>query len=260
MTTAAAAIRAVALMLSMLLLLWVGTSHANIEKVVFLGPKAFPIPPEHPNLDDLQLASLSPRRPYLRTQLRAAFPGGGTNKGEVSWFLLEHLRAGQRYELRICWAATQPTQFWLYTYPLPTVFETPTLITSLASYSGSLQNPPLVAGAAEPALHGAPESILVPHVADPSSILFLQLFAAADYFTSNASLMQNVPLLDVDIILDPYLLNAIPRSLVPTATYIAFLAAGSWLFSGIAWSFLSAFSQTQVVKGSDTTESLKKTS
>ena len=90
----------------------------------------------------------------------------------------------------------QPTQFWLYTYPPPIVFEASALIASLASYSESLRNPPV---AAEPALRGAPEPILKLHAADPSSILFLQIFTAADYFTSNASLMQSVPLLDVDI-------------------------------------------------------------
>ena len=115
MAAAAAATRPTALMLAVLLLLWAGTGHANVEKVVFRGPKAIPIPPEHPNLDDLHLATLSPHRPYLRTQLQAAFPSGGADKGEVSWFLLENLRAGQRYEVRVCWAATvrRHRQFFL---------------------------------------------------------------------------------------------------------------------------------------------------
>ncbi|KAI9782217.1 MAG: hypothetical protein M1839_005331 [Geoglossum umbratile] len=247
-----------AAVLAMLLLFWAGTGCANVEKVIFLGPQAIPIPAEHPNLDDLRLASLSPQRPYLRAKLHAAFPSSDAAKGEVSWFLLGGLRAGQRYELRICWAATQPTQFRLHTYTLPTVFETSALVSSLASYSESQQNPPVIAGAATPILRRAPVPSFRPHSTDRSSILFLQVFAAADYFTSNASLMQNIPPLDVDIILDPYLLNAIPRSLVPTAVYIIFLAAGSWFLSGIVWSRLSAFAEIQDVKRSGTVEDLKK--
>ena len=34
---------------------------------------------------------------------------------------------------------------------------------------------------------------------DLDSLLFLQVFAAADYFTTNKTLMQNVPPVNVDI-------------------------------------------------------------
>jgi len=54
------------------------------------------------------------------------------------------------------------------------------------------------------------------------------------------------------------LLNAVPRSLVSTAVYIALLAVGSWFLSGIVWGSLSAFAQAQGVKGGDTAENLKK--
>ena len=55
-------------------------------------------------------------------------------------------------------------------------------------------------------------------------MLFLRILAAADYFTTDAALMSNVPAVDVDIILDPFLLNALPRSLAGTACYIAMVA------------------------------------
>lgn len=64
-----------------------------------------------------------------------------------------------------------------------------------------------------------------------SSTLFLHVQAAADYYTMNQTLMENVPPVFVDIILDPYLFNVLPRSLVPTVAYIIFLAIGSWYFS-----------------------------
>jgi len=43
--------------------------------------------------------------------------------------------------------------------------------------------------------------------------------------------MNHVPLVFVDIILDPYIFNVFPRSLVSTAAYIVLLAIGSWYLS-----------------------------
>ena len=59
---------------------------------------------------------------------------------------------------------------------------------------------------------------------EETSILLLRILAAADYFTTDAALMSNVPPVDVDIILDPFLLNALPRSLAGTACYIVIVA------------------------------------
>jgi hypothetical protein len=47
----------------------------------------------------------------------------------------------------------------------------------------------------------------------------------------NKTLMEHVPPVFVDIILDPYLFNVFPRSLAPTAAYIVLLAIGSWYLS-----------------------------
>lgn len=79
---------------------------ANVEKTIFLGPEAIHIPQQHPNLDDLRLHSLTPSQSTLRTQLDASFPTLPESKGTESWFLLHDLRQEQRYEVRICWAAT----------------------------------------------------------------------------------------------------------------------------------------------------------
>ena len=78
----------------------------NVEKTIFLGPEAIQIPQQHPSLQDLKLESLSPSEPVLRRQLSAAFPKPSTPKGTEAWFLLEGLKQYQRYEVRICWAAT----------------------------------------------------------------------------------------------------------------------------------------------------------
>jgi hypothetical protein len=72
----------------------------------------------------------------------------------------------------------------------------------------------------------------------PESVLFLQVYAAADYFTLDQSLMENVPPVDLDIILDPYLLNVLPKSLLPTAGYLCVLAVCSWFLAGVVWKVL----------------------
>jgi glucan phosphoethanolaminetransferase (alkaline phosphatase superfamily) len=64
------------------------------------------------------------------------------------------------------------------------------------------------------------------------SVLFLRVFAAADYFTSNTSLMENVPPVVVDLILDPFLLNMFPRSLVPTAIWTLIIAIVAYFIGG----------------------------
>jgi len=56
----------------------------------------------------------------------------------------------------------------------------------------------------------------------------LQILAAADYYTTNRTLMEHVPPVFVDIILDPYLLNVLPQSLVPTGVYLIVVAISSW--------------------------------
>lgn len=70
-------------------------------------------------------------------------------------------------------------------------------------------------------------------------MLFLQVFAAADYYTTNKALMQNVPPVLVDIILDPFILNVFPRSLVPTAGYLTIVAIGSWFLAKAIAKWLS---------------------
>ena len=80
--------------------------HGNVEKTIFLAPEAIQIPQQHPNLWDLNLQVLSPSRSELRRQLPAAFPTPANPKGIAAWFLLDRLTQHQRYEVRICWAAT----------------------------------------------------------------------------------------------------------------------------------------------------------
>lgn len=64
-----------------------------------------------------------------------------------------------------------------------------------------------------------------------TSTLFLHVQAAADYYTMNQTLMHHVEPVLVDIILDPFVFNVFPRSLIPTGAYITILAIGSWFLS-----------------------------
>ncbi|PVH82912.1 hypothetical protein DL98DRAFT_413996 [Cadophora sp. DSE1049] len=209
---------------TLLLLLQTCRVFANTEKVIFLGPSSLQVPAAHPTLEDLQLESISPKHWALRTHIQAEFPTNISQYGQTSWYLLNRLQEGQRYEVRICWAATQPTSFRLDTFDLPTVFETPELITSLAQYSETRQTevmedlqPKESQGEKKSKTHD-----------ELSSTLFLRVFAAADYYTTNKTLMEEVPPVYVDLILDPFIFNVFPRSLVPTAAYITLIAIGSW--------------------------------
>lgn len=79
---------------------------ANTEKAIFLGPKTVNIPSAHPNLEDLKVDTLTPENWALRTHLTAQFPTDSARHGKSTWLVLDGLTEGQRYEVRVCWAAT----------------------------------------------------------------------------------------------------------------------------------------------------------
>ena len=210
--------------------LWIASSSANVEKGIFLAPEAIKIPQKPPNLDNLHLNVLTPSKSTLRTQLAASFPQPDS-LGTVSWFLLDELQQGQRHEVRICWAATQPTAFTLDTFLLSEVFSKPELITSLASYSESHE--------------GFDTRSRKETASKTSSLLLLRIIAAADYYTNNKTLMQVVPPVNVHIILDPFLLNILPKSLLPTGLYLAIIAVIAWILSGYIWQIVSGIALSE---------------
>ncbi|KAL5052105.1 hypothetical protein BDW71DRAFT_5326 [Aspergillus fruticulosus] len=180
---------------------------ANVEKTIFIAPSALP---RDSNLDELGLERLTPASGMLRTRLNASFPTEAEIYGTDSWYFLENLNPGQRYEVRICWLATQPTAFTLSTYTIAEALENRALLDAINSYSSAAAMPnrqgetPAVAGTAS----------------EPDSVLLLRISAAADYFSLDQELMENVPPVLADIILDPFLGNVFPKSLVPTAAWI----------------------------------------
>ncbi|KAL8397332.1 hypothetical protein RB594_004162 [Gaeumannomyces avenae] len=217
---------------------------ANVEKTIFLGPETINVPQQGPTFDSLRLDVLSPAADLtVRTHLQAEFPNGTSgSRGRATWLLLDDLTPGQRYEVRVCWAATQPTAFTLETYEIPVVWETPALISSLAEYSSSriqedeAEDDVVDKQGSKPGKQRktSPQSRAKEHQA---SMLLLQILAAADYYTDNQTLMSNVAPVHVDIILDPFILNVLPQSLAPTVVYVLFVAAIFWFVAqrAAAW-------------------------
>lgn len=68
--------------------------------------------------------------------------------------------------------------------------------------------------------------------------MLLRIIATADFYTTNHTLMKDAPPIFVDIILDPFILNVLPRSLLPTVIYIVAVAivsrfVGKWISSWV---------------------------
>lgn len=94
------------LLLLTILLFSPASIHANTEKIIFRAPNPITIPDFSPNLEDLKIDFVSPTRNIIRAQIVRAFPNQPEPKGLQSWYLLDSLEPSQRYELRVCWAAT----------------------------------------------------------------------------------------------------------------------------------------------------------
>lgn len=127
----------------------------------------------------------------------------------------------------------EPTAFDLDVFEMKTVWETPELIQSLAAYSYSRLSD------ATPEEDGELQAPDPASVEKQSSLLFLRVIAAADYYTDDAVLMSSPPPVLVDIILDPFLLNVLPQSLLATVGYVTAVAAASlfvarWIATSLA--------------------------
>jgi hypothetical protein len=69
----------------------------------------------------------------------------------------------------------------------------------------------------------------------------------ADYVTMDRTLMEGVPPVLVDIILDEYLFNVLPWSLVPTIAWMAVVGFAAWWIGGwVAQSLLGVVSDASI--------------
>lgn len=200
-----------AVTIALLFALLISTSQANTEKTIFLAPAASKLKSLNLTLD-----TLTPSSPRLRKSVPVAFPTDDLPYGREYLFLLRNLSPGQRYEVRVCWAATQPTSFLLTAFDVNGILDSPELFAAASSSGTQLSS-------------NTSESVVI-----------LLLHAAADFFTTDKVRMQSPPPVDINIILDPYLANIFPKSLLPTAGYIICLAIGGWFISGYIWRRLSS--------------------
>ncbi|KAM0464427.1 hypothetical protein ACHAPV_002987 [Trichoderma viride] len=206
-------------------------THANTEKAIFTAPEPITLSNIPPALKDQNIPVLGPSTRWsIRTNLTRVFPLSQEEteqeeQGYPSWLLLDNLTPGQRYELRVCWSALQPTAFTLDTYTLSTIFSTPSLLQSLTQHATTSTQQQVDE---ETETHQQKRSNHPLTAANGSSVLLLRVLAAADYFSHHSSLMKDPPPVLVDLILDPYLYNVLPQSLVPTVGYIVFISIVSW--------------------------------
>src|ERR1700761_528738 len=77
----------------------------NVEKTIFVAPPPTTMPDTGPTLDNLCLNKLQPSSPKLQTPLHVKFPSKESPHGLHSWYFLDNLSPGKRYEVRICWPA-----------------------------------------------------------------------------------------------------------------------------------------------------------
>ncbi|KAL7799731.1 hypothetical protein V8C37DRAFT_365269 [Trichoderma ceciliae] len=206
-------------------------SRANTEKVIFTAPSPVSLSDLAAFLPalDQNIPVLDPSARWsLRSNLTRVFPINQEEEepGYPSWLLLDNLTPGRRYELRVCWSALEPTAFTLDTYPLTTVLSTPSLLQSLTQHGKSISSLDR-----QPQLDGEEHQPEPPHqhlAPSDDSVLLLRVLAAADYFSHHSSLMKDPPPVLVDLILDPYLYNVLPQSLVPTVCYLVIVGVVSW--------------------------------
>ncbi|PTB64403.1 hypothetical protein BBK36DRAFT_1124814 [Trichoderma citrinoviride] len=244
------------LLLLPLLLTLPSPTTANTEKVIFTAPP--PITLEtfssaaSPALNSLPV--LGPSTSWsLRTNLTRVFANEREEDGQQqqqrgypSWLLLEDLTPGQRYEVRVCWSALEPTEFTLDTYPLNTILSTPHLLQSL-SQPHAATSPLSASSTQQPHHHHHHHHHLQQSPPnETSSILLLRVLAAADYFSHHHSLMKDPPPpVLVDLILDPYVYNVLPQSLVPTVCYLVVVGIASWFVARWAARSLAAIADSE---------------
>lgn len=144
---------------------------ANVEKEIFLGPKAsngvHSLKNLYNGLPHLVASEHCRNCRAIRTVLNTSFHEGG----EEHWIVIDGLKEGSRYEVRICWAATQPTAFDLKLYSLEEVEAHSPLLTKIQKHASAVA--------------------LQDSINTHGSILLLRIKAKAAYVSSSKYRMEN---------------------------------------------------------------------
>ncbi|KIV98656.1 hypothetical protein, variant [Verruconis gallopava] len=194
---------------------------ANTEKTVFKFPQAVPPPTQLPT--PLCLPVLTPRLSAIYRRLTVSPPAhveSLQDRIREDWYLLHELQIGHRYEVRVCSVATQPTKFWLDIFSFSEVAGSSELISSLTKYSERSQKE--ICSNIFSAIENEP-------------VLFLRLRSTSDFVAAERTLMQHPLDVGADIILDSYLLDILPQSLIPTVALTFVIAIYAWFLSGMTW-------------------------
>lgn len=96
------------------------------------------------------------------------------------------------------------------------IISNPRHMQSLRAHAASRSNDQILGGSPYASMHGPPS-------------LLVEIRAAADFFTDNEHLMASPPPVLVDIILDPFLFNILPQSLLPSVGYLFLLGLATWV-------------------------------
>ncbi|MCJ1387251.1 hypothetical protein MMC18_000091 [Xylographa bjoerkii] len=157
--------------------------------------------------------------------------GANCHATRAGWYMIPHWGLSYGRDL-------QPTAFELSVHDPALVFRTPMLNSSVYEF---LEAQHIKDRSGEK--YQRNHSLADDSTKEIVSTLLLHVSAAADYYSRDTTLMRDGLLVDLDIILDPYLLNIFPQSLVPTAIYLIVLAVLSWAVSGFVWQWLGLLAQ-----------------
>ncbi|RPA84185.1 hypothetical protein BJ508DRAFT_42203 [Ascobolus immersus RN42] len=193
------------------LILFSGLCCANVEKAIFM-------PEEASVINYNGEFSLSPEAPVVSISLDTAFITSEQPKGLTHWGVLKGLNVGQRYEIRVCWAATSPGDFYFNLY-------TPKQIVSVPNH---------------PQQNLISETDHHSNVDPTTADLVLELSAVASYFSTNKTRMASADPVHVQLILDPFLFNILPQSLLPTVIYLVIVGLVAILLSGVIYNKLES--------------------
>ncbi|KAI5800213.1 hypothetical protein DFH27DRAFT_73240 [Peziza echinospora] len=203
--------------LFLVVLLFVPPSVANVEKTIFNVPAEAAVglaldPSGFALLPSLQLTPTAPR---LAIALNTSFTGPTKLTGSESWTVVHGLKIGASYEVRICWAATSPTEFTLRTYTPSEIAASPMLISGMSDFrlpetQASLNGP----------------------------LLYLQISSKADYYTLDRRLMTLPEPVHVELVLDSLILHVLPQSLLKIVGVVTVVALSSWWASSGVYTWL----------------------
>ncbi|CUS09982.1 unnamed protein product [Tuber aestivum] len=206
----------------------------NVEKAIFVAPSnpqdlLFNGANSTERLEALYPGLLklnpSPTCEGICHQLRVTLDTSFIGSGERHWVALDHLEQGKRYEVRICWAATSPTDFTLNIYTASQLLDNPSLFANMTAYAFHR-------------LSLSPISELYAPSAAPRSVLYLDIQAKAGYYTHEKPRMESPDPVEVEIILDPFILNVLPESLLPTVVMIVLITLFAFWASGRVYNAL----------------------